>query len=162
MKEGEWNITFLMDRNPPTKIVLLKRAEDKNFAAGWYTGVGGKHEPGETKQEAAERELKEETGLVIPIHEFARVIVDQKWYLYYFWGIFSGDDLPICDEGDLEWVDITEVLEKNIVRSTLHMIYEWSKRDFRTDMPWTLYTHKIEEISNGKEVVDKIIDGFHE
>lgn len=49
MKEAGWNVIFLLDQIPPTKIVFLKRADNKSFAAGWYTGIGGNHEPDETK-----------------------------------------------------------------------------------------------------------------
>ncbi len=38
----EWNVIFLVDGDPPTKVVLLKRAEDKTFAPNKYTGIGGK------------------------------------------------------------------------------------------------------------------------
>ena len=45
------------------KVLLLKRADDKEIDPGTYSGIGGKVEPGEDFYSAILREIKEETGL---------------------------------------------------------------------------------------------------
>jgi len=44
--------------------LLLKRAT-RGISVGKWNGPGGKVEPGETPEESAEREVEEETGLVV-------------------------------------------------------------------------------------------------
>ena len=46
-------------------ILLLKGAPDKKLWAGKYNGVGGHVERGESVHAAAQREILEETGLVV-------------------------------------------------------------------------------------------------
>ena len=87
---NKWNVIFLVDKNPPSQIVMFKRTPDRDFAPNLYTGVGGKVEPKESIADSAHRELEEETGINnIALTEFARVIIDGKLRLYYFWGIYN-------------------------------------------------------------------------
>ena len=55
--------------NPKTKeIYFQKRSEKKDFLPGYYcTSAGGHVQSGETYLEAAERELREEIGLSVPL-----------------------------------------------------------------------------------------------
>lgn len=53
------------------KILLLKRAKD--WKAGQYCTPGGHVEAKETLRQAAQRELKEETGLHVEINDLAFV-----------------------------------------------------------------------------------------
>ena len=94
-----FTVIFLIDKNPPQNIMLLKRALSKAFAPGYFTGIGGKvgDQPefeNETVLEGAYRELKEETLGELnmdntPLLEFARFKYEHGITLYYFIGIFS-------------------------------------------------------------------------
>ncbi len=85
-----------------------------------WIAVGGKFEYGESPEDCALREVKEETGLTLNSYTYKGIVtfVSDKWGTEYM-HLFLSDDfsgsLKECDEGDLMWV------EKNKVRS----LYCW-------------------------------------
>ncbi len=128
LKLEQFNVIFLLDSNPATKIVMLKRAPTKKFAPNLYTGIGGKIEAGETVIESAYRELKEETGLEgITLKQFTSYRVNNQTVLYYFWGIYPKVQLPDCNEGSLEWVEVDKILTKEIIPTTMKVCKQWLK-----------------------------------
>lgn len=134
-----YSVIFLIDQSPPTKILLLKRGVFMRYAPGWYTGIGGKMEAGETFLEGALRELHEETGLTgIALSEFARCIVENDVVLHYYQGLYDGP-VPQCNEGDLEWVSADTITQKAIIPDTALVVAEWHRRQFSTMLPWTVY-----------------------
>lgn len=129
-----WNVIFLINQNPPTKIVFLKRGPNRSFAPNMYTGVGGKVEEGETLLESAYRELNEETGITtVKLQQFAKVIINQTDELIYFFGIFPyTPNLPDSNEGTLEWVKTEDIFQKDIIPTTKEMLKKWRKQNFST------------------------------
>jgi 8-oxo-dGTP diphosphatase len=55
--------------------VLLLCRQNVSFGSGMYSMAGGKVEQGETARQAIQREVLEETGLNIPVEQFALVHV---------------------------------------------------------------------------------------
>ena len=86
-----------------------------------WTGVGGKLEKGETPEECAIREVKEETGLTVKHLKLVGIITEPKfdrggndWYVFVFViDDFSGE-LMECEEGELEWIDNDKLVELNL------------------------------------------------
>ncbi len=155
----QWNVIFLLDQNPPSEIVMLKRAATKTFAPNFYTGVGGKVEEGETLLQSAYRELQEETGIVdITLKEFARCIIDTEGSLHYFWGIYD-HPLPQTDDGTLEWVPTFQVDKKDIIPTTKEVCREWQKRGFAIDQPFTLF---VKESGKDRGIILTEIDRIEE
>ena len=81
---------------------------------GMYNFVGGKVETGETKEEAAYRELFEETGISknqIKLEYFMDLIYYQyDNYLQVFYGIVD-ENIPLVEEKNkLEWVNLDDRL----------------------------------------------------
>ena len=156
-----YTVVFLVNKIPPERTVLLKRAEWKDFAPGYYTGVGGKVEKGETVDDAALRELQEETGLKnIKLTEFARcLLTNHEKALFYFWGIYPDDKLPGCNEGDLEWVNSGELVSKNIIPTTMLVVREWQERNFGVNRPFTVYAKVT---GNSKNPLKRTLEGIEE
>ena len=81
---------------------------------GMYNFVGGKVETGETKEEAAYRELFEETGISknqIKLEYFMDLIYYQyDNYLQVFYGIVDENILLVEEKNKLEWVNLDDRL----------------------------------------------------
>ncbi|AIC95573.1 MULTISPECIES: NUDIX hydrolase [Shouchella] len=81
---------------------------------GWWVAPGGKMEPTETIQEAAIRELKEETGLLVMQPELQAVTtmvivneddsIQNEWMMFTFKAVeASGQLFKHSPEGKLQW-----------------------------------------------------------
>ena len=99
-------------------LMLYRNKKENDMNEGKYLGIGGHIEPGETKEEACKREIKEETGLDVnrlDYHGFVEFYNDDYQELIY---LFTSDDfsgeLIECNEGTLSWVKIDKVLDLNI------------------------------------------------
>ena len=100
------------------KTLMLHRVKKENdMHEGKWNGLGGKFLPGETPEECALREIKEESGYKIgklKLHGFIVFpLFDglQDWNVF----IFSGEDLSgeeiVSEEGDLRWIENDKLLD---------------------------------------------------
>ncbi|MEA1973418.1 MAG: 8-oxo-dGTP diphosphatase, partial [Candidatus Cloacimonadota bacterium] len=94
------------------KVLMLHRNKRENdYHKGKYNGLGGKFEDGESPEECAIREVKEESGLTVRNPIFSGFITFPKfdkvndWYVFvYRFKDFSGE-IEENYEGSLEWVE---------------------------------------------------------
>lgn len=99
-------------------LLLHRNKKPHDVHAGKWISVGGKLEPGETPEECAIREIREETGLqvdrltMIGMITFPEFTPGHDWYTYVFRVTDFSGELQECDEGTLEWVPYEEVLQK--------------------------------------------------
>ena len=91
-------------------VLMLHRVKKKNdLNHDKWVGVGGKAEEGESPEECALREMREETGLTAETLLFRGILTfisdeyDQEIIFLYDVPAFSGT-VRDCDEGTLEWV----------------------------------------------------------
>lgn len=150
-KVTDWTVIFLVDQDPPSKIILLKRSAKKVFAPNFYVGIGGKVGDivgfeSETPLESAYRELAEETenNLTIDnitLYEFARCLYDSGLTLHYFWGMYKETKLPkiSANDGTVEWVETDTLLDLAIIPTTKLVCAEWKKRGFNLNNKFTIY-----------------------
>ena len=95
------------------KTLMLHRIKKKNdMHQDKWIALGGKIEPGETPEECALREVKEESGLTITHLIYKGLITFPKfdeiedWYGFIFLADqFEGELLADPKEGRLEWID---------------------------------------------------------
>jgi len=97
--------------------VSKEKKDDPN--AGKWIGVGGHFEDGESPEECMLREVQEETGLIPATWRQRGIItfVSDQWeteYMHLFTAQLLPEDaqkaLPVCDEGELAWVDKSAVM----------------------------------------------------
>jgi len=100
------------------KTLMLHRIKKQNdMHEGKWNGLGGKMEAGETPEECAIREIREESGLLAErLHlkgfiTFPMFDGQKDWYVFLFViDRFSGE-LIDSPEGRLEWVDNDKLLD---------------------------------------------------
>lgn len=95
----------------------VKKEHDENHDK--WIGPGGKFEAGESPEECALREVREETGLTMTSYEYRGIVtfVSDEWgteYMHLFWSDQFTGSLRECGEGTLEWIGKEELLTKNI------------------------------------------------
>ncbi len=97
-------------------LMLYRNKKEQDQSAGKYLGVGGKMERGESPEECAMREIKEETGYTVSELAFRGIVtfISDKWehelMFLYTADHFSGTMRTDCPEGELCWVPKDEVL----------------------------------------------------
>ena len=94
-------------------LLLFRNKKKNDVNEGKWIGVGGHIEKGETKDEAAIREIKEETGLNVHSLKCSGEVLfvnDDYQEIMYVYEIedFDGKEID-CDEGDLKWIPIKDI-----------------------------------------------------
>jgi len=90
-------------------LMLHRTKKEIDENAGKWIGVGGGFEEGESPDECAAREIKEETGLAVRSLRYRGIVtfVSDEWGTEYM-HLFTSNDfdgkLIDCDEGELKWI----------------------------------------------------------
>ncbi len=109
------------------KVLLVKRR--KPPGRGLWSIPGGRVELGETLKEAAEREVKEEAGVIIrakdPVYTFDLIDRDKQGYIRFHYVIVdlladyvSGKVNPSSDACEARWVTPRELEDLPVSRIT--------------------------------------------
>ena len=98
------------------KYLMLHRVKKHHdINAGKWIGVGGHVENGETPEECLLREVKEETGLRLTSYRlhglvtFLSDVCEPELMCVFTADAFDGEMIE-CDEGELAWVEKSDVL----------------------------------------------------
>lgn len=106
----------------------VKKAQDMH--RGKWNGLGGKFEAGETPEECAVREIREESGLEVSgltlkgILTFPGFANDEDWYAFVFVAQAIGITTIESNEGYLKWVPRDELLHLNLWEGD-HIFLPW-------------------------------------
>ena len=100
-------------------LILHRTKKDHDENHDKWIGVGGKFEAGESPEECALREVKEETGLTMTSFRLRGLItfVSDKWgteYMHLFICTDFTGELTECNEGELVWLPKAELLTKRM------------------------------------------------
>lgn len=102
------------------QVLMLHRVKkDQDPNQGKWIGVGGKLESNESPKDCILREIKEETGVEVS-NLILRGIVTfilPKWeneLTFVYTATCAGGELKLCEEGDLKWVNKSEVMKLNL------------------------------------------------
>ena len=113
------------------RVLLVQRAHPPS--QGLWAIPGGRIELGETLQEAAEREIKEETGLTIragkPVYAFDVILRDDAGRVQFHYVIVdlladyvSGSVRAADDAYEARWVAPNELKELSVNQTTLEAL----------------------------------------
>ena len=105
--------TMIYLKRDDSYLLLFRNKKKNDINEGKWIGVGGRREIGETIDECAIRETKEETGL--DVHSLSCcgevLFVDENFkIMMYIYEItdFSGTQIE-CNEGELRWIPIKDI-----------------------------------------------------
>lgn len=113
-------LCYVKDLKNNKTLMLYRNKKENDYHEGKWNGLGGKFEIGESPEECAIRELKEETGLHVTNPKLKGIItfpnfdgVDD-WYVFIF--IITEYSGKIIDspEGKLEWISNEKLLSLNL------------------------------------------------
>lgn len=113
------SITLLRGHGPEAQVLVVRRIPERG---GFWQTITGRMEPGETPEQAAARELQEETGLSVPVraldyrHAFALgeilppMLVEETAFAAW---LPEGREVRLSPEHDTyEWLDGPAALER--------------------------------------------------
>ena len=135
--------------NETGQILLLEGAKDKKIWAGYWNGLGGHVEQGESVLRAANRELLEESGLVAEKLIFCgQVLVDTAQSPGIVFFIFKAKrlqgELKASEEGRLAWHSLQSALKLNLVED-LYTLLPLVMRQRTSGRPFWGYYHYDDE-----------------
>ena len=101
-------------------LMIYRNKKENDYHEGKWNGLGGKFEAGESPEDCAIREMKEETGLDVksPIMKgfitFPNFDGVDDWYVFVF--VFKEFEGELIDspEGHLEWINNDKLTELNL------------------------------------------------
>lgn len=112
--------TLCYVRSNGKTLMIHRTKKDNDIHADKWNGLGGKLESGETPQECAIREVREESGLIVKnlvmkgILTFPLFDAIQDWYAFVFVVDDFAGKLIESPEGDLHWIDDEELYKLNL------------------------------------------------
>ena len=113
MKNAVIDTTMIYLKRDESYLLLYRNKKKNDINHNKWIGIGGRKEPGETIDECAIRETKEETGFDIHSLKCAGEVLfidgDFKMMMYcYEITDFSGEQIE-CDEGELKRIPIKDI-----------------------------------------------------
>ena len=117
MKSQLTTLCYIEENEKYLMLHRTKKDNDENHDK--WIGVGGHFEKGESPEECLVREVKEETGLTLHSFDFRGIVTfvsdeNPAEYMCLFTSKdFSGEMIQ-CNEGQLEWVDKSDVTNLNL------------------------------------------------
>ena len=127
------------------QIALIERHRDGQH---YFTFPGGHVEPGETPEQAAIRETKEELGIDVAIQRLAAVIWWHERPQYYYqveatggvFGTGTGEEMhsPLPERGTYQpaWVAVRDLLELPVLpRSLANIVVQAQSTDWPDPAP---------------------------
>ena len=138
------------------KYLMLHRVKkQKDVNKDKWIGIGGHFELGESPEECLLREVKEETGLTLTKYSFRGIVTffAEGWQTEYMC-LFTSDSfvgsLSDCEEGKLEWVEKSRLLDLNL--------WEGDKIFFRLLMENAPF-FSLKLGYNGDRLTEAVLDG---
>ena len=109
-------LCYIDDGTSYLMLHRTKKAGDMNKDK--WIGIGGHMEEGESPEDCIRREALEETGYHLKGLRFRGIITfvykDITEYMMLFTASGYEGEAKVCPEGDLEWVEKTEVTKLNL------------------------------------------------
>ncbi len=112
--------TLLYVQRDGKTLMLYRNKKENDYHEGKWNGLGGKFEQGESAEECAVRELKEESGLIAKSLKMKGFITFPNfdgvndWHVFIFTIDEFEGELIDSPEGKLEWIPNEKLTELNL------------------------------------------------
>ncbi len=112
--------TLLYVQRDGKTLMLYRNKKENDYHEGKWNGLGGKFEQGESAEECAIRELKEESGLIAKSLKMKGFITFPNfdgvndWHVFIFTIDKFEGELIDSPEGKLEWIPNEKLTELNL------------------------------------------------
>lgn len=106
--------------------VLIAQRPDDDPMAGKWEFPGGKIEPGETPQACLQRELREELGIVVEVHDLFAVnrhdYGDRCIELAAYTATIRSGELTLHEHRDARWIAIEQLHQFNMCEADIPFV----------------------------------------
>ncbi len=113
-------LCYVIDKEKNKTLMIHRVKKENDYHRGKWNGLGGKFEQGESPEECAIREIKEESGLTVKNIKMKGFITfpmfdgKEDWYVFLFVTDEFEGELIDSNEGDLEWIPNDKLTEINL------------------------------------------------
>lgn len=113
------NTTLCYIENDNQYLMLHRTKKSSDINKDKWIGVGGHFENGESPEDCLLREVFEETGLTLTNYQYRGIVtfvsdIYETEYMHLFTATHYTGEIIECDEGELSWVNKSEVLNLNL------------------------------------------------
>ena len=113
-------LCYIIDKKQNSILMIHRVKKENDYHKGKWNGLGGKFEPGESPEECAIREIKEESGLIVENVSLKGLITFpmfdevEDWYVFLFVADKFTGELIDSNEGVLKWIPNEELTKINL------------------------------------------------
>ena len=113
-------LCYVINKKSDSTLMIHRVKKENDYHQGKWNGLGGKFEQGESPEECAIREIKEESGLTVKSITMKGFITfpmfdgKEDWYVFLFVTDDFEGELIDSNEGDLAWIPNEKLTEINL------------------------------------------------
>ncbi|MEJ2505992.1 MAG: 8-oxo-dGTP diphosphatase [Ignavibacteriaceae bacterium] len=113
-------LCYITNKKTDTTLMIHRVKKENDYHLGKWNGLGGKFEQGESPEECAIREIKEESGLTVNKITMKGFITfpmfdgKEDWYVFLFVSDKYEGKLIDSKEGNLAWIPNEKLMEINL------------------------------------------------
>ena len=113
-------LCYVINKKSNSTLMIHRVKKENDYHQGKWNGLGGKFESGESPEECAIREIKEESGLNVKSVTMKGFITfpmfdgKEDWYVFLFVTDDFEGELIDSNEGDLAWIPNEKLTEINL------------------------------------------------
>jgi 8-oxo-dGTP diphosphatase len=113
-------LCYVIDKKQDAALMIHRVKKTNDYHQGKWNGLGGKFEFGESPEDCAIREIREESGLIVKNLKLKGFITFplfdgiEDWYVFLFTSDEFTGELIDSAEGNLEWIPINKLIKINL------------------------------------------------
>jgi 8-oxo-dGTP diphosphatase len=113
-------LCYVIDKKQDATLMIHRVKKINDYHHGKWNGLGGKFEFGESPEDCARREIREESGLILKSMTLKGFITfplfdgNEDWYVFLFISDEFEGEIIDSSEGNLEWIPNDKLTSINL------------------------------------------------